>query len=254
MNGSGVSRLREAEIEVLTDVLKNEAMALAKGFFLRITENRPLVTLKIAQSADGKTAVATGQSPWITGGEARKFGHLLRSKHDAILVGIETAIADDPELTCRIPGLEKYSPLRVVLDSKLRLDPKSKLAQTAHMIPTLVFTTAIAGGDELLNLGVEIIHVDGGGRVSIPVVLHTLAQRGINRLLVEGGITITTSFLNASYADRLEIFKSPMTLGNNGRGEIKAVALRKPDEAPSFVRVSERKFGLDRLESFAARP
>jgi diaminohydroxyphosphoribosylaminopyrimidine deaminase/5-amino-6-(5-phosphoribosylamino)uracil reductase len=252
VNGSGISRLREAGIDVTTDVLKSEATALAKGFFLRMTEGRPLVTLKIAQSADGKTAVAPGQSPWITGEEARKFGHLLRANHDAILVGIETVIADDPKLTCRIPGLEKFSPRRVVLDSRLRLDPKSKLAQTARQIPTLVFTTT-DGGDALRSLGVEIVRIEGVGRVSIPGVLHALAQRGINRLLVEGGITAITAFLKAGFADRLEIFMAPMTLGNSGRGEIEAVALRKPNEAPSFVRVSARNFGADRLESFAAR-
>ena len=117
------------------------------GFFLRVTENRPLVTLKVAQSLDGKTATVSGQSKWITGPDARRFGHLLRAKNDAILVGIETALADDPELTCRIAGLEDRSPIRVVLDSRLRLDEWSKLAQTARQIPTLVFTTSEGGGN-----------------------------------------------------------------------------------------------------------
>ena len=252
VNGSGIARLRDAGIAVTLDVLKDEATALAKGFFLRLTENRPLVTLKIAQSADGRTATASDRSPWITGAEARKFGQLLRAKHDAILVGIETALADDPELTCRIPGLEKYSPVRIVLDSKLRLDPESKLAQTAKQVSTLVFTTA-EGSETLQALGVEIVRVEGSGRVSIPSVLHILAKRGINRLLVEGGITVIESFLNEGFTDRLEIFTAPVTLGKAGRGEVKAEALRKPGEAPNFVRVSTRSFGEDRLESFAAR-
>ena len=96
------------------------------------SEGRPLVTLKIAQSIDGKTATATGESKWITGDEARRFGHLLRARHDAILIGIGTALADDPELTCRMPGLEDRSPLRVVLDTRLQLDEWSKLAQSAE--------------------------------------------------------------------------------------------------------------------------
>ena len=100
---------------------KSEAAELNAGFFLRVAEHRPLVTLKFAQSLDGRIATSTGESKWITGEEARRFGHLLRARHDAILVGIGTALADDPELTCRLPGLEERSPLRVVLDTELRL-------------------------------------------------------------------------------------------------------------------------------------
>src|SRR6201999_2512591 len=143
---------------------------------------------------------------------------LLRAQHDAILAGIETAIADNPELTCRIAGLEKYSPQRVVLDSKLRLSPKTKLAQTVRKVPTLVFTTR-DGGDDLRALGVEIVRLDADkdGHVPLAKMLNTLAERGINRLLVEGGATIETAFLKAGFADRLEIFPAPMTLGNAGR-------------------------------------
>ena len=257
-NGRGIAKLQAAGIEVLTGVLKDEAETLNRGFVLRITQKRPLVTLKIAQSADGFTARAPGESPWITGEEARRFGQLLRAQHDAILVGIETAIADDPELTCRIPGLEKYSPLRVVLDSKLRLDPKSKLAQAAREVPTLVFTTR-DGGDALRALGVEVVktEADAAGHVAIAPVLHKLGERGVMRLLVEGGATVASAFLKAGFADRLEIFTAPMTLGNAGRGgssAIVALAVRKTNEAPNFVRVTARLFGVDRLESYEARP
>ena len=115
VKGKGFAMLRAAGVEVVTGLLEKETTELNAGFFLRITENRPLVTLKIAQSEDGKTARA-GDDKWITGEEARRFSHLLRAKHDAILIGVGTALADDPELTCRLPGLEKYSPLRVVLE------------------------------------------------------------------------------------------------------------------------------------------
>lgn len=253
-NGRGIAKLRDAGIEVMTDVLKKDAKSLNRGFVLRIAEGRPLVTLKLAQSADGFTARASGGSPWITGEEARRFGQLLRVQHDAILVGIETAIADDPELTCRIPGLEKYSPLRVVLDSKLRLSPNSKLAQTAHRIPTLVFTTRDDGG-ELRALGVDVVQVepDASGQIPTIAALKKLAERDVMRLLVEGGATVANAFLQAGFADRLEIFTAPMPLGNAGRHGSGALTVRNLNEAPNFVRVSSRSFGDDRLETYEAR-
>jgi diaminohydroxyphosphoribosylaminopyrimidine deaminase / 5-amino-6-(5-phosphoribosylamino)uracil reductase len=210
------------------------------------------VTLKLAQSADGFTARTPGGSPWITGEDARRFGHLLRVRHDAILVGIETVIADDPELTVRLPGLERYSPLRVVLDSRLRLSPKARLVQTAKQGSTLVLTTQ-PGGDALRALGVEVIHVEGDGRAHLPAALHMLAERGIMRLLVEGGATVASAFLEAGFADRLEIFTAPMTLGYGGRGRVEALTVRKLDEAPNFIRVSTRSLGADRLVSYVAR-
>ena len=253
-NGGGIAKLRAAGVEVVTDVLLAEAQSLNRGFMLRMTENRPSVTLKLAQSADGFTARAAGESPWITGEDARRFGQLLRAEHDAILVGAKTALTDDPELTCRIPGLEKYSPLRIVLDSKLRISPMSKLAQTARQVPVLIFATQ-NNGDDLRALGVEIVRLkpDDGGRAPIPAVLNELAQRGINRLLVEGGATVANAFLKAGFADRLEIFTAPMTLGRTGRHGSGALTVRNLDEAPNFMRVSSRSFGVDRLESYEAR-
>jgi diaminohydroxyphosphoribosylaminopyrimidine deaminase/5-amino-6-(5-phosphoribosylamino)uracil reductase len=253
-NGQGIGRLRDAGVEITTGVLQHEAEALNRGFILRMTQDRPSVTIKLAQSADGFTARAPGESPWITGEDARRFGQLLRAEHDAILIGIETALADDSELTCRIPGLEKYSPLRIVLDGQLRLDARSKLAQTARKVPTLVFT-AREGGDELRALGVEIIRLPAGGngRVALGDVLQTLAERGINRLLVEGGATIANAFLANGFAERLEIFTAPMSLGNTGRHGSGALTVRNLREAPNFMRVSKRSFGADVLESFEAK-
>lgn len=252
-NGQGIARLRAAGISITEGVLKREAEALNRGFVLRMTQNRPLVTLKLAQSADGFTARAPGDSPWITGEEARRFGQLLRAQHDAILIGIETALADDPELTCRIPGLEKYSPLRIVLDSRLRLGLRSKLAQTARQTPTMICTTR-EGGDALQAAGVEIVRMppDAAGHIALRDVLQTLAGRGINRLLVEGGATLANAFLKSGFADRLEMFTAPMSLANGGRCGAGALTVGKLHEAPNFMRVSTRSFGADRLESFAA--
>jgi diaminohydroxyphosphoribosylaminopyrimidine deaminase / 5-amino-6-(5-phosphoribosylamino)uracil reductase len=254
-NGQGIAKLTTAGIAVSNGLLEPEAARSLAGFFLRMRDNRPLVTLKIAQSLDGKTAAASGDSKWITGAAARRFGHLLRAENNAILIGINTALADDPELTCRIGGLETHSPLRVVLDTRLRLDAWSKLVATAAVTPTLVFTTAAQGGAELRSAGVEIVTVgpDAGGRPDLAAVLLELAERNVTRLLVEGGATVHAAFLDRALADRLEIFTAPITLGAAGHSAIDALAALTLEEAPLFERIAQRKLGRDMLESFARR-
>jgi diaminohydroxyphosphoribosylaminopyrimidine deaminase/5-amino-6-(5-phosphoribosylamino)uracil reductase len=254
VSGKGLAKLREAGIDVATGVLEKDAAETNAGFFLRVTENRPLVTLKVAQSLDGKTATVSGQSKWITGPDARRFGHLLRARHDAILIGIETALADDPELTCRLPGLEDRSPIRVVLDTRLRLEESSKLVRTAKQTPTLVFTIANGGGT-LVASGVEIVKVarDPRGRPDIAAVLAELARRGVTRILVEGGAGVHAAFLDRGLADRLEIFRAPIVLGGSGRNAVDALAALDLDEASRFVSMGRRVIGPDLLESFAAR-
>ena len=255
VNGQGIAKLKAAKIAVTTGVLAEEATEALAGFFLRIAEERPLVTLKIAQSLDGKTATVSGDSKWITGEAARRFGHLMRAQNDAILVGVNTALADDPELTCRIAGLEGHSPLRVVLDTRLRLNEWSRLATTAAQTPTLVFTTAAEGGGKLIAAGVEIVRVapDARGRPDIGAMLTQLSKRNVTQLLVEGGATVHAAFLDRGLADRLEIFTAPMTLGAAGHSAIDALAALTLDEAPKFTRVETRRLGADLLESFVRK-
>ncbi|HEY4941799.1 MAG TPA: bifunctional diaminohydroxyphosphoribosylaminopyrimidine deaminase/5-amino-6-(5-phosphoribosylamino)uracil reductase RibD [Rhizomicrobium sp.] len=255
VNGQGIAKLKAARIDVVTGVLQQAAAQTLEGFFLRIEQGRPLVTLKIAQSLDGKTATVSGDSRWITGEAARRYGHLLRAENDAILVGVNTALADDPELTCRIAGLEDYSPVRVVLDTRLRLNEWSKLAASASQTPTLVFTTTAEGGAKLMAAGVEVIRVarDARGRPDLAAMLTVLSARNVTRLLVEGGATVHAAFLDRGLADRLEIFTAPMTLGAAGHNAIDALAALTLDEAPKFTRTSVRKFGADLLESFVRR-
>jgi diaminohydroxyphosphoribosylaminopyrimidine deaminase/5-amino-6-(5-phosphoribosylamino)uracil reductase len=252
VSGGGLERLRRAGVEVVTDVLGEDAAELNAGFFLRIREERPLVTLKIAASADGRTAGASGDSRWITGEEARRFGHLLRARNEAILIGVDTAIADDPLLTCRIAGLERPSPLRVVLDSRLRLGPGSKLARTAREIPTLIFTVCPNERSELRACGIDILTVgrDARGRPDVGSVLRALATRGVNCLLVEGGASVHASFLDRGLADRLEVFRAPVVLGAAGHAAIDALAAFSLDEAPRFLSTGVRRLGPDLLESF----
>lgn len=251
VSGRGFAMLRERGIAVETGVLREDAAALNAGFFLRVTQQRPLVTLKIAISADNCIARAPGGDRWITGEEARRYGHLLRARHDAILAGIETVLADDPELSCRIPGLEDRSPIRVVLDSALRLPLSARLAKTAHRIPLLVFTgpkSFAQGQERLRSAGAEIVAVppDTHGRPDLRAVLAELARRGITRLLVEGGAVVENAFLALNLADRLEIFRSPIPVGLAGR----------PGPAFPMERyglLSRRVLGSDVLESYAVR-
>lgn len=254
VNGRGFEGLREAGVEVRTPLLAREAADLNGGFFLRITKNRPYVTLKIAASMDGRIASANGESRWITGMEARRFGHLLRANHDAVLIGIETALADDPSLTCRIPGLDQDSPVRVVLDTRLRLSEQSKLVRTARDIPTLLFTVS-DGGRALSECGIQIVKVarDVRGRPDIGAVLNELASRGTTRLLVEGGASVYASFLDRRVADQLEVFRAPLALGASGHAAIDALAAFSLDEAPRFVRAGTRELGADLLETFEIR-
>jgi diaminohydroxyphosphoribosylaminopyrimidine deaminase/5-amino-6-(5-phosphoribosylamino)uracil reductase len=252
VSGRGYRILEAAGVAVTRDVLSAEAAFLNAGFIKLVTQARPLVTLKIAQSLDGKTATANGVSKWITSEEARRYGHLLRAEHDAIMVGIETALIDDPELTCRIDGLHGRSPLRVVLDTGLRLGASSKLAKTARQIPTLVFTAA-EGGGAIGASGVEIERVgsDLKGRLDLREVLAGLGRRGITRLLVEGGATLHASFVDQNFADRIELFTAPILLGDAGYAAVAALKSVSLQETSRYVRTARRTLGPDLLESFA---
>ena len=139
VDGRGVEQLRQAGVDVALGVGRTEAEAINAGFFLRVRAGRPLVTLKVATSLDGMIATRTGESQWITGDLSRARGHLLRARHDAIMIGSGTALADDPSLTCRLSGLEDRSPVRLVLDRRARLSPDSKLATSASNVPTWLF-------------------------------------------------------------------------------------------------------------------
>ena len=252
--GRGFERLRSAGVNVRTPLLEREAAEINRGFFLRIRAKRPLITLKIATSIDGQIATAAGESRWITGEAARRFGQLLRARNDAVLIGIETAIADDPLLTCRLSGLEQDSPVRVVLDTRLRLSERSRLALTARSLPTLLFTVS-EGGSALSACGIEIVRVarDARGRPDIGAVLADLAARGITRLLVEGGASVHASFIDRGYVDLLELFRGSMALGASGVPSIDALAAFTLDEAPRFIRTEVQRLGPDILESFEVR-
>ncbi len=209
------------------------------------------VTLKLATSLDGRIATATGESRWITGSEAREATHRLRAEHDAVLVGVETALADDPELTVRLPGWSGAQPARVVLDSRQRLVDDCKLVTTARDIPTYLISTT-PPEPRLTQAGVRVlqVHAVGEERPELRDVVETLAREGLSRLFVEGGGQVAASFLRCALVDRLEWFRAPLVIGGEGRPGIGALAVTALAEAPRMRRLEVREVGADLWERY----
>jgi diaminohydroxyphosphoribosylaminopyrimidine deaminase/5-amino-6-(5-phosphoribosylamino)uracil reductase len=221
--GRGAAALRAAGIAVESGVCAEDAARLNEGFFKRTLRQRPLVALKVAVTADGMIATRSGESQWITGEQARAHAHLLRATFDAIIVASGTAIADDPLLTCRLPGLESRSPVRVLFDAHLRTPIGAKLFRTAAQPPTWVFTgksdtdeawrAVQATGARLFKVG-----LDGSGHgVRIDDALAVLAGEGITRVLVEAGGPLAAAFLNDRQTDELVIYRAPRLMGGDGK-------------------------------------
>ena len=202
------------------------------------------VTLKLATSLDGRIATASGESQWITGEAARLEGHRLRAGHDAILVGVETVLHDDPELTARLPGRSVDQPLRVVLDSRLRTPQAAKVAGENTQILTAAEPRAI-GAAKVVQVAAE------DGRPTITAVLKALQTAGATSLLIEGGGQVAASFLRADAVDALEWFRAPILLGGEGRPCVAALALAKLADAPKFRRLGVEPVGDDLWERYA---
>ena len=252
VNGRGAELLAAAGITVDWPDQTQGAEALNAGFFLKVKQNRPLVTLKLASTLDGRIALASGESQWITGPQARARGHMLRAGHDAILVGIGTALADDPELNCRLPGMEGLSPVRVVLDSRCRLPGDGRLTRGAKDHPVWLITGPARQNAPLAKLGVEIIPapLDDQDQINLSAALQALADRGITRLLVEGGSAVATAFLRAGLVDRLAWFRAAGLIGGDGLAVIGELGLTALAEMPRFRREGIEALGDDVLESY----
>jgi diaminohydroxyphosphoribosylaminopyrimidine deaminase/5-amino-6-(5-phosphoribosylamino)uracil reductase len=256
--GRGLARLRAAGIAVELGVCATEARLLNEGFFRRIEDRRPLVTLKLATSLDGRIATHSGHSQWITGDTARRWSHGLRARHDAIMVGIGTALADDPELTCRLPGLAERSPVRIVVDSRLQLPLTSRLVRDARRVPLWLGCRADADPlrrQALAGCGATILPLpaDAAGMVEIPALLHALAERGLTRVLVEGGARLAASLVQARLVDRLEWFRSGCLIGGDGIAALAPYGIESLPQAADFERLAVHRAGEDLLESFIPR-
>jgi diaminohydroxyphosphoribosylaminopyrimidine deaminase/5-amino-6-(5-phosphoribosylamino)uracil reductase len=224
------------------------------GFFSRIRQNRPLVTLKLASTLDGRIATATGESQWITGTQARKTAHALRGQHDGVLVGVGTVLADDPDLTCRIPGYTTRPTVRLVLDGHLRTPLMARLVATAAATPTWILHRNGADPARIQALTgagvrcIEVAHNEAG--IDPAAALTALGAAGLTTVLAEGGARVAASLLRAGLVDRLAWFHAPTILGGDGLPAVQATGIASLAELHRFARVAQRPVGDDLLSEF----
>jgi diaminohydroxyphosphoribosylaminopyrimidine deaminase/5-amino-6-(5-phosphoribosylamino)uracil reductase len=241
--GQGHARLRAAGIVVDVGLCSAEAARDNAGHFHRIRDQRPHVVLKLAVSSDDRIAAAGHRPVAITGDAARSRVHLLRAQSDAILVGIGTVLADDPLLTCRLPGMEPQSPVRVVLDRSLRIPGSSRLVHSAREVPLWVMTSNLAEAPAAMKLGAagaQVIRVASAPGLDLHAALHALADRGITRLLVEGGSRVASSFVAAGLVDEVWLLRGPSSIGTDGVPALNALPVSVITQSPQFkVRASE---------------
>jgi diaminohydroxyphosphoribosylaminopyrimidine deaminase/5-amino-6-(5-phosphoribosylamino)uracil reductase len=253
--GRGHARLKAAGIALRIGTGAAEAAYAHAGHIRRMREGRPAVTLKLATSADGKAGLLGRRPAAITGERARDRVHRLRAMHDAIAVGIGTVLADDPLLTCRLPGMIDRSPLRVVFDASLRLPLESRLVASAKETPVWVVTAASAASDRKKALrarGVDVLQVDRSapGRVDIPAALRLLAARGITRLLIEGGPILAAAMITEDAIDEVELFEGPLEIGPDGIDALEGMPISALRRSPRFKSAGEEPVGADRLQRF----
>ena len=247
--GRGHAALRAAGIDVSEHILAAPARALNAGFLKRVTQGLPYVTLKLATSLDGRIATATGRSRWITGEAARRAVHAQRSAHDAVMVGIGTVLADDPSLTVRDLGLT-HQPLRIVIDSHLRLPPHSRLAQTARENPVWLCHAAdtdVAQTHPLNASGLRLIACarDHDGKVDLTDALKKLARQGLTRIYCEGGGTLAASLIRENLVDTLTHFTAGTLIGGDGHAALAALGITDLQDAPRLTLTSLRQIGPD---------
>ncbi len=260
VSGNGIKMLKDAGIDVTLNVCREKAIEVNEGFFLKILKNRPMFTMKMATTLDGRIAVHTGESQWITEAPTRLQGHLLRATHDAIMVGIGTATEDNPRLTCRLPGLEEHSPVRIVVDRRMRLPLTNNLVTQAHKIPTWMIT--LGDQDDIRaeayqEAGMELIippdatGADGG--ITLSWVAEELANRGLTRVLVEGGSHLAAAMLRRKLIDRLSWMRAPRIMGHDGIPVTQAFGVDHLEETPFFDRTYSFASGDDVVEVYRRR-
>jgi diaminohydroxyphosphoribosylaminopyrimidine deaminase/5-amino-6-(5-phosphoribosylamino)uracil reductase len=249
--GAGHWRMAEAGVVVEVGIGADAARRAHAGHIRRVQDGRPNVLLKTAVSADEKVALAGRRPTAITGGRARNRVHLMRATHDALLTGIGTVLADDPLLNCRLPGMP--SPVRIVLDSALRLPPASRLVASARQVPLWVVTGEAAreGADALTAQGVEVLRVaTTDGKLDLVAVLQLLAERGITRLMVEAGPILATAFLRADLVDEAAVFRGPAKIGPDGIDALDGMPLDALTRSPRFKSLGREAIGDDTIEMF----
>ncbi len=255
VGGKGHAKLRAAGITVDVGLCAAEAARDHAGHFRRITDKRPHVILKLAVSADDKIAAGGHKPVAITGEAARNRVHLLRAQNDAILVGIGTVQADDPLLTCRLPGMAARSPVRVVLDRALRISGDSRLVHSARETPLWVMTSDLAEAPAAVKLGAagaQVMRVASTASPGLDLlpVLHALAEKGITRLMVEGGARVAKSFVAAGLVDEIWLLRGPDAIGADGVPALDALPLDAITQSPAFRLRASETLGKDSLNIY----
>lgn len=254
--GQGHARLQAAGVAVDIGLGAAEARRAHAGHIRRVRDGRPHVQLKLAVSTDGKIGLAGRRPVAITGEAAGRRVHLMRAQADAIMIGIGTALADDPELTCRLPGLRARSPVRVVLDTQLRLPPSSGLVATAREVPLWVITSAAAPREAeavLQDAGAEILRLPSASFLDLREVLALLAQRGVTRLMVEGGARLAAALVSADLVDEAVIFHGTRSIGPQGIDALEGLPLTTLTQSAMHAALAAEQVGHDRVETFFRR-
>ncbi len=250
----GIAQLRQAGIAVEEGLLADEARETLAGFIQRTTMGRPLVTLKLATTLDGRIATHGGESQWITGSPARRIGHALRGQNDAVMVGVGTVLADNPELTCRIPGFRATPVVRIVADSHLRTPLTASLVRTAAQTPTWFMIRDGTDPDRkraVVACGATLIPLAGASSgVDLTQGMHALGEAGITRLLVEGGGQVAAALLRANLVDRIAWFHAPAVMGGDGWPGVQAFGVEKLAQMPRFTRHRVSLLGDDMLSEY----
>lgn len=254
VNGAGIAALAAAGIAVSEGVLRDEAADLLAGFASRIGRGRPLVTLKLATTLDGRIATRSGESQWITGEPARRAAHALRGRHDAVMVGIGTLLADDPRLTCRLPGYRARPLVRIIADSHLRTRLTASVVSTIDLAPVwfLVHDRADAARRRVFaDLGARLFPLPRAETgIDLAAGLQALGQAGITRLLVEGGAQLAAALLRDDLVDRLAWFHAPSVMGGDGWPAAQGFGAATLAALPRFSRRRVTLLGEDVLSEF----
>lgn len=249
--GNGFAALEAAGVSVTTGVLNDAAYAVNQGYLLNRTIERPMVTLKMAGTLDGKIATSSGESRWITGEAARRQVHLLRAQHDAVLIGAGTARADDPMLDIRLEGFAAHAPVRIVADGGLSLPLTSRLARTAQDHPTWIChrnSIDVARAKAWETAGAKLLPISGDGHLDISVLLHKLSENGITRLLCEGGAALAASLITHGLVDRLIVFTAGRTIGVEGKPMLGTLNVAALADAPRFELLKTQEIGGDIMQ------